>query len=55
MKHIIEKNIRLLIMSGVGVETTKQRPAQNVNEHTVTTDRPQALRDESPRAAVETQ
>lgn len=42
------KKIRLLIMSGVGVETTKQRPAQNVNEHTVTTDRPQALRDESP-------
>lgn len=36
-----------------GVETTKQRPAQNVNQHTVTTNRPQALRDESLWAAAE--
>lgn len=41
-------------MSGVRVETTKQRPAQNVNQHTVTTNRPQALRDESLWAAAET-
>lgn len=46
------KNIRLLVMSGVRVETTKQRPAQKVNQHTVTTNRPQALRDESPWAAA---
>lgn len=41
-------------MSGVRVKTTKQRPAQNVNQHTVTTNRPQPLRDESPWAAAET-